>query len=207
MLLELGKVQYMTLASSSTTPSQGTMPLGRDGKPRKKTMAERREMLEKRRLVRALDVFCGSLLNKSVSVGTEKHPEVIDPPEPQVPELDVLLAYVLAFGTGRSVDPDEDGYDDLGVNTAEGLEALLRSVKDAKETRRRLWNRVRGPIARSLQTFSGMAYSAAKDRAALADRIASTCGLSWQEQFVDQAVEAIPEPASWASAKRNSDAE
>ena len=93
-------------------------------------MAERRELLEKRRLVRALDVFCGSLANKSVSVGTEKHPEMIDPFEPQVPELDVLLAYVLAFGTGRSVDPDEDGYDDLGVHTVEGLNALLRSMKD-----------------------------------------------------------------------------
>jgi len=203
--LRTRKVQYMTLASRSNTPSQGSMPLDPNGKPRKKTMAERKEMLEKRRLVRALDVFCGSLLNKSVSVGTEKHREVIDPPEPQVPELDVLLACVLGFGTGRSVDPDEDGYDDLGVHTVEGLEALLRSTKDETETRRRMWNRVRGPIAKSLQTFSGMAVSAAKDRASLAGRIASTCGLSWEEQFVDQATEAIPEPASWAREAQTSE--
>jgi hypothetical protein len=79
-------------------------------------------------------------------------------------------------------------------------------MKDAKETRRRLWNRVRGPIAKSFQTFSGMAVSAARDRALLAAKVASTCGLSWEEQFVDQAVEAIPEPASWAREKPSGEA-
>ena len=78
------KLAYMALASRSHRglPGQGAEPLTANGKPAPKSLEERRDALRKRRLVRALDVLQGSLMNRAVHVGTPKHPEELIPPEP-----------------------------------------------------------------------------------------------------------------------------
>lgn len=199
------KVSYMGPASrgSPGTSGPGAAPLTADGKPKHKSMEERRDALRKRRLVRALDVFQGALMNRTVPVGTSKRPEELVPPEPQPPCLDALITYVLVYGTGPSVDPDGDGYVAFSVDNAEEMESLAKDTASkakqaALRTRTRLWNRVREPIARSLRTFGGMSLTAAERMQATAVSVCRRCGLDWERDFHGPAVEAIPEPAVWS---------
>ena len=50
----------------------------------------------------------------------------------------------------------------------------------------RLWNRVRGPIAKSIQTFSGMAFTAAQRQASIADRTSWADALAQPVGIVDE---------------------
>ncbi len=199
-------VKYMAEASrsSSAVAGQGAKELAANGKPKPKTLGERREGLKKRRLVRALDLLQGSLMNRTVHVGTPKHPEEVVPPEPKPPSLEALISYVLVFGTGRSVDPDGDGYDAFTNDNGAALDALRNDASAAAEkasfqTRVRLWNRVREPVARSLRTFSGMSLVVTERMTKAAASVCTQSGLDWEADFVTSATEAIPEPASWAS--------
>ncbi len=206
------KVKYMGKGSRAASPSTGAgaQPLQAHGRAKPKTLDERRQALHKRRLVRALDILQGSLMNRTVHVGTAKHPEEMIPPEPEPPSLENLITYVLVYGTGPSVDPDGDGYDPYVTDNAEELDCLAkettsrakettsRAKRAALRTRTRLWNRVREPIARSLRTFSGMSLSGAERMSAAAARLCSEAGLDWAKQFLQPATEAIPEPASWS---------
>ena len=110
----------------------------------------------------------------------------------------------MVYGTGPSVDADGDGYDSFAADNAAELESLAKDTASkakqaAVRTRSRLWNRVREPIAKSLRTFSGMSRSAAERLRDSAILVCNGCGLEWERDFHLPAVEAIPEPASWAS--------
>ncbi len=199
------KVAYMGKSSQATqgSPGDGTQPLLANGVAKPKPLEERREGLHRRRLVRALDLLQGSLMNRLVHVGTAKHPEEVVPPEPSPPSLDDLITYVLVYGTGPSVDPDGDGYDAYGSASKDELDQLAKETSAkaksaALRTRARLWNRVREPLARSLRTFSGMSLNAAERAAGTAGRVCKSCGLDWDRNFVAPATEWTPEPASWA---------
>ena len=112
------QVSWMGLASQAS-PADGRSAgqVQGNGVHRPRTLPEREETLRKRRLVRALEVFRGSLLDRKVRVGTEKHPEEVTPPEPDTPGLDELLAFVVVFGTGRPIGPDGEE-DPAGIGSA-----------------------------------------------------------------------------------------
>ena len=117
--------------------------------------------------------------------------------------LDLLITYILVYGTGPSVDPDGDRYDAYVTDNAKELDALAKEPSSkvkapALITRIRLWNRVREPLARSLRTFGGVSLAGAQRLADTANSVCRRSGMDWSSQFVGPATDAIPEPASWA---------
>ena len=105
---------------------------------------------------------------------------------------------VIDYTEAGTVDPDADEYDGYGPAEVSELRTLLEDSRDAPRTRNRLWNRVREPIARALQTFGGMTLDGVKERADIAAAVTATSGLDWERGFLTPAVEAIPDPASWS---------
>lgn len=161
----------------------------------------KRVELEKRRQVRAIELLRGSLLGVKVDVGTEKHPEEVTPPAPQVPALLDVLALVLVYGTGPclgSGDPMDGRPSGSGVVTAMA-EVRKTTPKDDLGTRTRLWDRVREPIARALRIVGPMRPEAVADLAAQAEAICGVCGLDWRVEFLRPAAAAVPEPRSWTA--------
>ena len=194
-------VVYMAEARASVPDARGREKAKRVGP---KSLAERRDDLEKRRQVRAIEVFRGSMLGRKVSVGTEKRPEEIVPPEAQVPALLDAVGLVLAFGTGPCLG---DGDPVSWRSDAKALATVLADVhkttpKDELAMRIRLWSRVREPISRALRILGPMKAEAVADLAAQAEAVCRVCALDWDGAFLGPAVEAIPEPKSWAAVSR-----
>lgn len=193
------EVTYMAEARAATAASS------RDDVPQKpagpKSLAERRTELEKRRRIRAIEPLRGSLLGTKVDLGTERHPEVVTPPEPQVPELPGLIGLVLVYGTGLPVGGEDRilGRPDAPALTA--ALALTRSTAaaDLASARAGLWARVREPIARALRIVGSGKAELVGDLAAQAEAVAGLCGLDWRQQFLLPAIESIPEPRAWAT--------
>ena len=193
-------VAYMIEAR---TPSVGNQAADGPKRVGPRSMAERRGDLEKRRRIRAIELLCGSMRGTRVSVGTERHPEEIEPPTPQVPTLLDAVALVLVYGTGVAVIGGDD-FDDRpsGPSIEKALVATRKTTaKDEAVTRDRLWNRVRGPIARALRIVGPMKPDAVANLAGQAEAICRVCGLDWDAGFLRPAVEAIPEPRSWSIRK------
>lgn len=201
-VLRLRTLEVVFMAEAVTSPATGGHKprLNRVGP---KPMAERREDLEKRRQIRAIELFRGSMLGRKVDVGTEKHPEQITPPDAQVPALLDLVGLVLAYGTGPTVGLDDTG-GRLDSRSLAGLLADSRkaAAKDELPMRTRLWGRVRDPIAKALRILGPMKPESVADLAEQAAAICGVCGLDWQVAFLHPSVEAIPEPKSWAAISR-----
>jgi hypothetical protein len=120
-------------------------------------------------------------------------------PVPEVPRLLDVVALAIAYGTGPSVD---DG--DCGADGADLLVDVLRSAREdeAGALGARLWNRVRGPIARAVRVLGPTKPDAVRELAAQAAAVCGVCGLDWDRDFVTPAVVAIPEPKSWTKTPR-----
>src|SRR5205085_648176 len=69
--LRTGEVAYMAEARVTKTGQDQQRAAKRSGP---KSVAEKHADLEKRRQVRAVEIFRGAVLGRKVSVGTEKHP-------------------------------------------------------------------------------------------------------------------------------------
>jgi hypothetical protein len=201
--LRTGEVVYMGEAQSATKAGR-TVSKGKRSGPR--LMAEKRAELEKRRQVRAIELFRGSMLARKVEVGTAKHPEALTPPEPQVPALLDLVALALVYGTGPAIEPAH-GIVDAVEQDGDDLAAVLTTVHKKGDqadlaTRLRLWLRLREPIAKSLR-MHGPTSPAGVDRLVSQVRvIGALCGLKWEDDFLKSATAGLPEPRAWRSAKR-----
>lgn len=193
------EVVYMAEARAAASSSS------RDEAPAKpagpKSLAERRTELEKRRRIRAIELLRGSLLGTKVDLGTERHPEVVTPPGPQVPDLPSLVGLVLTYGTGFPVGGEEriPGRPDT-ASLATALETASGTTPAAADAARAaLWARVREPIARALRIVGTVRSEYVADLAAQAETVAGLCGLDWQGEFLRPAVESIPEPRAWTT--------
>lgn len=192
------EVAYMVEARSATDDIE------HGGRPRRtgpKSLKERRAELEKRRLVRAIELLRGSLLGLKVSVGTEKHPEEVVPPEPAVPALLDLVGLVIAYGTGAAIGDERGSSQSVDLPTVLGRVRMTAPDAEA-DTRNQLWQRVRGPIARALRVQGPLAPSVVQALAEQAEAICCVCSIDWRGGLLRGAVEAIPEPRSWASRRR-----
>ncbi len=193
------EVSYMAEARAAAAPSS------RDEAPAKpagpKSLADKRADLEKRRQIRAIELLRGSLLGVKVDIGTEKHPEEVTPPAPQVPALLDLVALVLVFGTGPCLGSGDplDGRPSGSGLVAAITEARKTMPKDDLGIRTRFWDRVREPIARALRIVGPMRPEAVADLAAQAEAICGVCGLDWRGGFLRPAADAVPEPRSWTA--------
>lgn len=198
------KVVMMGQASKGVVPAM-------DGKPPKPaakaepTLEDKREGLEKRRLVRALTLLRGSLLDQTVQVGTEKHPEEVTPAALGVPELADLVGFVLAFGTepGGRIRAECLAQDAMTPVVERAL-AAGRAASDeaAQETRADLWAALRPVMARAIQPHPGIGQEAAQDRAQVAAILCQAAGVSWADAFLEPATQAIPEPRAWSQPRR-----
>jgi len=200
-VLRLRTLEVVYMAEAVTSPASARMK-EKAKRARPKPMSERREDLEKRRLVRAIEVFRGCMLGTKVSVGTEKRPEEVVPPEPQVPELLDVASLVAAYGTGAGVDVEAP----RGPVDARTVRSLIESARHGAKTgdsslRARLWSRVRAPIARAVRILGPTTPKAVADFAGHAEAICGVCGLDWETAFVRPAVAAIAEPKSWTVVK------
>ncbi len=165
-----------------------------------KSREEKRQDLEKRRLVRALTLLRGSLLGQEVDIGTEKHPEKATPPALGLPSLDDLVGLCLAFGTGRTVDEDDDP--PWQEQDTDRLTAAIKTARGGSErARERLWNILREPIAKAIQPLPGISHEGTAGKAAVAETVCGLAGVSWETESVAPSTEAIPEPKSWTAQK------
>ncbi len=193
------EVAYMAEARAASASSSRDEARAKPAVP--KSLADKRVDLEKRRQIRAIELFRGSLLGVRVDVGTEKHPEEITPPAPQVPALLDVVALVLVYGTGPclgSGDPTDGRPSGSGLVTAIA-EFRKTTPKDDLGTRTRLWDRVREPIARALRIIGPAKPHAVADLASQAEAVCGVCELDWVGGFLRPATEAVPEPRSWTS--------
>jgi ParB/RepB/Spo0J family partition protein len=190
-------VSYMGEAQEAKSARDSGRPTKRAGP---KSMAMKRTELAKRRQVRAIEVFRGSLLARAVVVGPEKHPKKITPPEPKTPDLPDLVALVLAYGTGSAISAEAHESPETLSETLTRVRA--KGEKPAAETRQALWDRVREPIARSLRILGPMRPEQVDELAKQASAVGALCGLDWEREFVAPATVAIPEPRAWSNSKK-----
>lgn len=196
------EVAYMAEARAASGDNER---VGRPKRTGPKSLGDRHADLEKRRIVRALELLRGSLLGQAVEVGTEKHPEEITPPEPSVPALDDLVGLILAFGTepGGRVRAECLHTDPMQPVVDRTLaQARAASPEAAQEALTGLWAMLRPVLAKALQPYPGMSIDAARDRAAVAEAICTAAGLSWAAAYLNPATVAIPEPRAWSAPRR-----
>lgn len=198
------KVVMMGQASTGVVPSM-------DGKPpepaakAEPTLEERREGLEKRRVVRALTLLRGSLLDQAVQVGTGKHPEEVTPAALGLPILADLMGLVLAFGTepGGQSRAECLSQDAMTPVVDRALSAARATSDEAGlEVRQALWTALRPVVARAIQPHPGIGQEATQDRAQVAALVCQAAGVSWAEAFLEPATQAIPEPRAWSQPRR-----
>jgi ParB/RepB/Spo0J family partition protein len=177
-----GKVSWKKKFSSGSSSSPKTArPVDPDpGKPKLKTLAQRRKELQDRR-----DAFVIKHLQEKVLA---KQTFAALPVESK--SLHIMAALVSVFGT--------DGREDYGGGRAavaqwERVEGRSKPSKTAQaETAETLWGKVR-PVLELRLRFSSLVHLPACD----AEKIAKLIGIDYK-MLQAKAADEIPEPKSWA---------
>jgi ParB/RepB/Spo0J family partition protein len=169
----------------SETERYSSRPKGKDGKTIPTTLKERRERLERRRKAKAVEIIKAAI-------------EAIEPyPEP----IGMVGPLTAVFGTKHQRNSSQwagyrnGGGQDLGGKPHKAWDLYESLCTDAAKVATELWHQVRLVLLERL-AYQGTPTDV-KKLWADAEAACKVFGLNASD-FLHQAVEAIPEPKSWA---------
>ena len=172
---------------------QGSRPRGLDGKSVPATLSQRRASLDRRRRVKAVELV------KEMIAAIEPYPVTAD-----AGPMFFLAAMAAVFGTKHQRNSSQwagesDGHrDDLGDKPQKAWDLLAAMREDEARCCTELWHEVR------LVLLERLAYQGTptdiKKLWADAAAVCKVLGIE-EETALHQAIQAIPEPKSWARLK------